>query len=678
MAVIGVDVGGTFTDLVVFDPGTGQITAAKVPSTTGDLTEGFIGGLDRLQVKLDRISRLLHGTTVATNAAIERKGARTAGIFTKGFRDVLAIGTGQRFTGGLFDPKFRQAKPLIGRSLSFEIGGRTDHHGRELLPLNEHDLAHVAARLEDAAVEAVAICFLHSYADESHEMAVETYLRDRLPNVFVCRSGGVLPQIREYERFTTTAFNAYLGPVVEGYLSHLQDRLRKGGYARDLLLMTSNGGVISAQHASRYPVSTVLSGPAGGVSAGMVLGGTLNLPDLITCDMGGTSTDVCLIKNLRPALATQRIVGGLPLRVPQLDINTVGAGGGSIARVDADGTFHVGPESAGSVPGPACYAADGEDATVTDANLVLGRLSAGTPLGGALSLQPELARSAVEKIALGLGFTDIHAAAEGVVQLAVANMASAIREISIERGEDPRPFTLVAFGGAGPMHGCEVAQNLGLSRVIVPLFPGNFSALGLLASDLRHEFLRSYLTLVDEADLEAVGGMLRQMRDEGRDLLTAEGASPSDIEIHTDLELRYRGQAHQLSVAVNPERLMADALAADFEQLYYDTWSYRPDTTAVQIVNLRVTAIGKAPEVVVTPLNTDRGQAGVTKALKETRAIYFDGRFHDTPVYERSRLPSQARVTGPAVVDEEGSTTVVPPQWEVEVHTTGHLFLHRK
>ena len=678
MAMIGVDVGGTFTDLVVFDPGTGQIAAAKVPSTTGDLTEGFVGGLESLHVSLDRVSRLLHGTTVATNAAIERKGVRTAGIFTKGFRDVLAIGTGQRFTGGLFDPKFRQAKPLIGRSLSFEIGERTDHRGRELLPLNEHDLAHVAARLEDAAVEAVAICFLHSYADESHELAVETYLRDRLPNVFVCRSGDVLPQIREYERFTTTAFNAYLGPVVEGYLSHLQDRLRKGGYARDLLLMTSNGGVISAQHASRYPVTTVLSGPAGGVSAGMVLGGALNIPDLITCDMGGTSTDVCLIKNLRPALATQRIVGGLPLRVPQLDINTVGAGGGSIARVDADGTFHVGPESAGSVPGPACYAAGGEDATVTDANLALGRLSAGTLLGGAMSLHPEMARGAVEKIALGLGLADVHAAAEGVVQLAVANMASAIREISIERGEDPRPFTLVAFGGAGPMHGCEVAQHLGISRVIVPLFPGNFSALGLLASDLRHEFLRSSLTLVEKADLGAVGGMLRQMSDEGRDRLTAEGASPSDIEIHTDLELRYQGQAHQLSVAVNPEMLMADALVADFQQLYYDTWSYRPDTTVVQIVNLRVTAIGKAPEVVVAPLNTDRGQAGVAKALKETRAIYFDGRFHDTPVYERSRLPLQARVTGPAIVDEEGSTTVVPPQWEVEVHTTGHLFLQRK
>ena len=678
MAMIGVDVGGTFTDLVVFDPATGQIAATKVPSTTGDLTEGIIGGLENLHVSLDRVSRLLHGTTVATNAAIERKGARTAGIFTKGFRDVLAIGTGQRFTGGLFDPKFRQAKPLIGRSLSFEIGERTDHRGRELVPLNGDDLARVAARLEDAAVEAVAICFLHSYADESHELAVETYLKDRLPNVFVCRSGDVLPQIREYERFTTTAFNAYLGPVVEGYLSHLQDRLRKGGYARDLLLMTSNGGVISAHHASRYPVTTVLSGPAGGVSAGMVLGGALNIPDLITCDMGGTSTDVCLIKNLRPALAAQRIVGGLPLRVPQLDINTVGAGGGSIARVDADGTFRVGPESAGSVPGPACYAAGGEDATVTDANLVLGRLSAGTLLGGALSLRPELARGAVEKIALGLGLADVHAAAEGIVHLAVANMASAIREVSIERGEDPRPFTLVAFGGAGPMHGCEVAQNLGLSRVIVPLFPGNFSALGLLASDLRHEFLRSHLTLVDEADLEAVGGMLRQMRDEGRELLAAEGASPSDIEIHTDLELRYRGQAHQLSVAVNPDKLMADALAADFEQLYQDTWSYRPDTTAVQIVNLRVTAIGKAPEVAVTPLNTDRGQAGVAKALKETRAIYFDGRFHDTPVYERSRLPLQARVTGPAIVDEEGSTTVVPPQWEVEVHATGHLFLHRK
>lgn len=676
--MIGVDVGGTFTDVVVLNPTTGEITAVKVPSTSGNHAEGFTQGLDKLDVKLDSVSRVLHGTTVATNAAIERKGSRTAGVFTQGFRDVLAIGTGQRFTGGLFNPMFRQARPLIPRSLSFEVRERTDHKGRELSPLNKQDLAQVATQLQDAGVEAVAICFLHSYADESHELAVETYLRDRLPNIFICRSADVLPQIREYERFTTTAFNAYLGPVMEKYLSSLQDKLRQDGYRRDLLLMTSNGGVVSAKHAARYPVTTVLSGPAGGVSAGIYLGRSLGIPDLITCDMGGTSTDVCLIKDLRPAVATQRIVGGLPLRVPQMDINTVGAGGGSIVRIENDGTFQVGPESAGAAPGPACYGRGGRDATVTDANVILGRLSSGTLLGGSLRLQPELARNAVQTIAVELGVSDVYAAAEGIVRLAVSNMASAIREISIERGEDPRRFVLVAFGGAGPMHGCEVAQHLGLSRVIVPLHPGNFSALGLLASDLRHEFLRSYLAPMDEADLDFVGRTLGEMADEGRRLLTTEGALPSDMEIHTALELRYQGQAHQLSVEVDPARLTRDALVAEFQQLYYETWSYRPDTTAVQIVNLRVTAIGKAPQLKLVTPNPTGGQSGVAGALKEIRAVHFDDCFHDTPVYERLKLPLQARLPGPAIIDDEGATTVVPPAWEAEVHTTGHLFLQQK
>ncbi|MBI4182954.1 MAG: hydantoinase/oxoprolinase family protein [Proteobacteria bacterium] len=678
MAMIGVDVGGTFTDLVMHEPETGRIVAGKVPSTTGNLTEGFVQGLDRLPVRLDRVRRLLHGTTVATNAAIERKGARTAGIFTSGFRDVLAIGTGQRFTGGLFNPGFRRATPLIPRSLSFEVRERIDHRGREIAPLNQRDLAEVAARLRDVAVEAVSICFLHAYANEGHERAVETYLKDRVPNLFVCRSGDVLPQIREYERFTATAFNAYLGPVVERYLSALEDRLRGAGYGRDLLLMTSTGGVVSARHASRYPVSTVLSGPAGGVSAGLYLGRALGIENLITYDMGGTSTDVCLIKNLRPAFAAQRIVGGLPLRIPQLDINTIGAGGGSIARIEADGSFRVGPESSGAVPGPACYGRGGEQATVTDANLVLGRLSPANPLGGSLTVRPELARSAVERVAEALGLADVHRAAEGIVRVAVSNMASAIREVSIERGEDPRPFALVAFGGAGPMHGCEVAQSLGLSRVIVPLYPGNFSALGLLVSDLRHEFLRSHLTLVEEADLGTVAGLLRRMGEEGRRLLAEEGAAPSDTDIHYVLELRYRGQAHQLGVEVNPGNLTREALAADFQRLYFDTWSYRPDTTAVQIVNLRVTAVGKAPRVSLAPPTPEASGGEIGEAPKQVRRVYFGGDFHDTPIYERSRLPLQARLLGPAIIDEEGATTVVPPQWRAEVHPSGHLFLHRR
>ncbi len=678
MAIIGVDIGGTFTDVVMFAAETGQIAAGKVPTTSGNLTAGFTEGLDRLHVRLDRVSRLLHGTTVATNAAIERNGGRTAGVFTRGFRDVLAIGTGQRFTGGLFNPGFRRAKPLIPRSLSFEVRERTDHRGRELVPVNEEDLALVVTQLRSAAVEAVAICLFNSYVDETHELAVEKVLRNRLPNVFICRSGDVLPQIREYDRFTTAPFNAYLAPVVERYLSRLQNTLQSNGYARDLLLMTSSGGVTSAGYASRYPINTVLSGPAGGVSAGLFLGNALGVPDLITYDMGGTSTDVCLIKNLRPALANQRIVGGLPLRVPQLDINTIGAGGGSVSRVESDGTFRVGPQSAGAIPGPACYDRSGEEATVTDANLVLGRLGSSSLLGGTLQLRSDLARVAVEKIALGLKVSDVFRAAEGIVRVAVSNMAGAIREISIERGEDPRPFALVAFGGAGPMHGCEVAEYIGMSRVIVPLYPGNFSALGLLVSDLRHEFLRSYLTLLEEADLEIVSGMFRQLGEEGRRLLEDEGASSHDIEILYVLELRYKGQAHQLGVEVNPETLARDALVARFQQLYFETWSYRPESTAVQIVNLRVTAIGKAPPVKLIPPNLIGEQKGVADALKEIRAVYFDGRFHDTPVYERFRLPLQAGFSGPAIVDEDGATTVVPPGWKAEVHGTGHLFLHRR
>ena len=674
--MVGVDVGGTFTDVIAFDPASGRIHAGKVPSTTGRLTEGFMDGLASLGLNLKDITRLLHGTTVATNAAIERNGARTAGLFTSGFRDVLAIGTGQRFTGGLFSPGFRRAAPLIPRSLSFEVNERINSRGGELRALDHQSLARAGAALRDAKVESVGICFLHSYAADEHERAAEAYLREQLPGVFVCRSSDVLPQIREFERFSTTAFNAYLGPVVERYLLELQKRLEGGGYPRELLLMTSNGGVVSAAHASRYPVMTVLSGPAGGVSAGVHLGRAIGVPDLITCDMGGTSTDVCLIKGLQPALALQRIVSGLPLRMPQIDINTIGAGGGSIARVEADGSFSVGPRSAGAIPGPACYARGGTEPTVTDANLVLGRLGSGSLLGGSLRLRADLAHAAVSRIAAAMGAASVEQAAEGMIRIAVSNMAGAIREISVERGEDPRPFALVAFGGAGPMHGCEVADEVGMSRVIVPPYPGNFSALGLLVSELRHEFRRSSLAPLDGADLAAVADTLRRMGEEGRRLLAAEGARPEEMTIRHQIGMRFQSQAYDLGVDVDPAGLSRGELAGRFRALYRDTWGHLPDLEEIQTVNLRVTAIGKSPDLALPRPAAARG-AGADTARKELRRACFGGRAQDATVYDRARLPAAARFTGPAIVDEDGATTVVPPGWGGTVHARGHLFLEK-
>ncbi len=667
MAMIGVDVGGTFTDLVVFDPATGQIAATKVPSTTGDLTEGIIGGLENLHVSLDRVSRLLHGTTVATNAAIERKGARTAGIFTKGFRDVLAIGTGQRFTGGLFDPKFRQAKPLIGRSLSFEIGERTDHRGRELVPLNGDDLARVAARLEDAAVEAVAICFLHSYADESHELAVETYLKDRLPNVFVCRSGDVLPQIREYERFTTTAFNAYLGPVVEGYLSHLQDRLRKGGYARDLLLMTSNGGVISAHHASRYPVTTVLSGPAGGVSAGMVLGGALNIPDLITCDMGGTSTDVCLIKNLRPALAAQRIVGGLPLRVPQLDINTVGAGGGSIARVDADGTFRVGPESAGSVPGPACYAAGGEDATVTDANLVLGTLDAANFLGGRSTLDPSRAEEAIRPIAEHFGMP-VHQAARGIYDIVNVNLAQAVRQVTVRKGIDPREFTFLPFGGAGAQHAIDVARELDISSVLFPVNASTLSALGMLTADLTYTESRTLSRALADLPMESLEEEFRSLERRAMASLEGEEDGLAGVGVGWMTDARYIGQSWEIRVPIDPGKLTRDDIYRAFEDVYRERYGMVLGDP-VELVNIHTTATGRIQPLELPKASGDpTDEAPVPKGRRKT--VFYDD---PVPVYDRETLKYGMTIQSPCIVEEVDNTIFLPEGCTSRVDEYGNI-----
>ena len=673
MLTFGVDVGGTFTDVIVFDDETGALRTAKVPSTPSNQAEGFAQGLASLGIDLAAVSRGLHGTTVATNAAIERNGAHTVGVFTRGFRDVIAIGTGQRFTGGLFNPRFRKAPGLIPRARRLEVTERMSFRGETLIAPDAADIETVVQMIAASGAAAVAVGFLHAYANDGHEQQVVATLRERLPGVFVCGSAEVLPQVREYERFMAAVFNAYLGPVMERYLSRLSRWLGEQGYDRDLLIMTSNGGVSSAAQIARFPVTAVLSGPAGGVAAGLFLSATMGIDNIITYDMGGTSTDVCLVKNRQPSTASQRIVSGLPLKIPQLDINTVGAGGGSIGWVDTDGRFAVGPQSAGAVPGPACYGTGGEAPTVTDANLVLNRIGAETRLGGFMELRKDLAEAAVARLAHQLGSSDLNFVAEGILRIAESNMSAAIREISVERGEDPRGFTLIAFGGAGPMHGCAVAEEVGIRRVISPNYPGNLSALGLLTSDLRHELVRTHLALLEQADLDAVRSRLQEMGQDAHALLAGEQVSAADREVRFALGLRYEGQAHELNVEVVPEHLDRVSLGKAFADRYFEAWSYAPSGKSVQLVTLRVTAIGRAAKLAFPRL--DRVALELEDAEIARRDVYFAGAPHDTPVYRRSRLPANTALHGPAIIEEDGSTTVVFPNWDARMDAVGNLII---
>ena len=495
--VAGVDVGGTFTDIVLFDAASGALTVTKVPSTPANQSEGVIRGLESVLDRLDALGRLVHGTTVSTNTILQRSGADVAMVTSEGFGDVLEIGRTRRMLPSLYDPTFVRPPPLVPRPRRFEVAERRAADGSMLVPLDEEGLAGIAERIRASGAEAVAVCFLHAWADPGSEIRARDVLAQRLPGTWFTTSSEVVPEFREYERFSTTVINAYLLPVIDRYVKALGTRLDRAGYRGPVLTMSSAGGVMDLDTARTLPVRTILSGPAGGVAGATWIAGSVALEDFITCDMGGTSTDVCLIESGRPATSTESAFMGYPIKGRQIDINTVGAGGGSIAYVEGGSVLKVGPRSAGADPGPACYGKGGTEPTVTDANVVLGRVGH-RPLGGAIRLDPERARVAVADLATRLGIPDVETMAEGIVRLVVAEMANAIREISIERGYDPARFTLVPFGGAGPMHATRIAAELGMRRVLVPLDPGNLSALGLLVSDQRREHVRTFLAYARE------------------------------------------------------------------------------------------------------------------------------------------------------------------------------------
>lgn len=670
MQIVGVDTGGTFTDLAYYDAETGEIRVSKIASTPRDPSIAVVDVLRVAQPTSGAGSRIVHGTTVATNALLEGKGARVATVNTIGFRDLLQIGRTRRASPGLFNTKFVKAPPLVSRPYSLELDERIDANGVVLRAVEPQSLERLAEELDRLDPDVVVVCLLHSYRNPSHEQMVGTFLRTRIRGGIVL-SSDVVPEFREYERLTTTVVNGFVLPKMESYLNRLGNHAASQG--RPLYVMASNGGIMTAARAATLPVRTILSGPAGGVNGALLSCRQVGVRNFITCDMGGTSTDVALVHDLSPRLIPESMISGVPIKTPQLDINTVGAGGGSIAWVDVDGSLRVGPRSAGAVPGPACYGRGGAELTVTDADLLLGRLASGTLLGGQMQLDREAASRALQRLARAAQYADAYGLAEGVIRLAVARMVSAIREISVERGFDPREFVLVPMGGAGPLHAAEVAAELAISRILVPLYPGNLSAVGLMGADIRYDLARTCLSECSSDAMDRIRAEIAQIVRDGRRQLETDGFGEDSAQIEMHLDMRYRGQAFDLSIPYDLDADGAESLVGKFEGAYQERYGFGRRGKMVEVVTLRVAAIGKVDR----PAPSRYSGTDIEQPAK-TRSIYWEGAWvENCRVLEREHLAPGRKYQAPVIVEEFGSTTFVPPGWTLAADECGNLRIER-
>ena len=665
---VAVDIGGTFTDVTLQDPATGRAWRAKTPSIPSDPSQAFINGvrlaLEAAGAQAPSIGRVLHGTTVATNLILEGKGARAALVTTQGFRHVLEIGRQDIPRRANLWAWVKPARP-VPPSRILEVAERVGPGGEVLLALDEASVAAAAEACRRLGVTAVAVCLLHSFAHPAHEQRVAELLRAALPGVAVTSSIDVLPVVREFERSLATILNASVMPAVSTYVARLEQRLAEDGVTAPLLLMQSNGGVAGAGTIRRAPAVTALSGPAAGVVGAREVARAAGVSDLITVDIGGTSADICLIKDGRIGLTQQGRVGDWPLPLPMVDMVTVGAGGGSIARV-RDGALTVGPASAGADPGPACYALGGTEATVTDAHIVLGHLPPEL-LGGRMRLDPALAERAVrERVAEPLGL-DLHTAARGILAIADSNMVGAIRVVSVERGHDPRAFALVPFGGAGPLHGCALADLLGITTVLVPPAPGVLCAEGLLAADLRTEFHRTLATAGLPSDAEAAAVLAGLHRDAAA-WFAAEQVAEADRGSEEVALMRYEGQGGELAV---PWGGSVAAALAGFRAAHQELYGFTLEAP-VELVTLRVEAVGRLPAPVLPHLAPAAMPAPLAMA-----AVHFAGGTRDTPILARDALGAGTVFAGPAILTQLDATTLVPPGWTVRVDASGALLLTR-
>ncbi len=675
---IGVDTGGTFTDLVLLDRAAGALAIHKLPTTPEDPAQSILDGIRAIMagagIEAGAIDLLVHGTTLATNAILQGRHAKTGMLTTAGFRDVLEIGRQRR--PSFYNLDVSKPVPPVTRDCIFEIQGRLDETGAEVAPLDETTVRNAVDRLKEAEVEAIAVCFMHAYANPAHEEAARAIVQAMWPEVFVCASTDVLREFREFERFASAGVNASLLPVIDRYLERFSTGLGAMGVRPAPLVMQSNGGSVSVASVRKAPINTFLSGPAGGVVAAANLAAQAGQPNLIAFDMGGTSTDVSLIRGGMPAKRGLVEMAGFPVRVPTLDIHTIGAGGGSIAWVDPGGLLKVGPQSAGADPGPALYGRGGSEATVTDANVLLGRLSGDALIGGAMTVYPEKSEAALKALGEQAGLNPV-AAAAGIVEIVNVNMMGAVRVVSIERGEDPRDYALAAFGGAGPLHAADVAREIGIGTVIVPPRPGLLSAVGLLDADRRGDFSVTRLLVASDENLPAFREGIAILEERGAAWSAAEGLRQEELAAEYAVDMRYAGQAFEITLPVADETLDEAALATllgTFHERHKGLNGYNMPDQPVEIVTMRL-ALAVPPRPFKPPVQ-ETAPGNAADAIGARRDVWFAATgFTETPVYRRAALGPGHRFAGPAIVEQTDSTIVVPPGAAAEIDGLGNILI---
>jgi N-methylhydantoinase A len=668
--MIGVDVGGTFTDFSIFNSETGKLFHYKTSSTPTDPSNAIVNGIQEIleiyKIRPEEISYLAHGTTVATNALIEKKGARVGLITTKGFKDLMEIGRQKR--PSLYDLLKPKPQSFIPADLKCEINERILYNGTIKTPLDEVEVRQVVGYLKDKKVDAIAVCTLFSFINPVHEKRIKEMINQIFPEAYVTISSELVPEFREYSRMSTTLLNAYLGPVMKKYVRNFEKSIKEVGIKVAPYVTQSNGSIISISETIECPIKTAVSGPSAGVIGAAHIGRLCGIDKIITFDMGGTSADISLIENYQPTLSTERLVEGFPARIPMIDIITIGAGGGSIAHIDAGGALKVGPESAGAKPGPACYNRGGELPTVTDANILLGKLNRRKILGGRMDVHFTRAEQAMKDKICAASNLDPKEAATGIISVVNSNMMRAIRLVSVERGYDVRDFTLMGFGGAGPLHACEVAQELGIKNIIIPPSPGTLCSLGLLMADTKFDLTRSNLMLAKPQNLNQINAMFDSMITEGNNLLDKEGIAVKDRSYAMFIDARYERQNYEITISVPTGKITAEALGkviAAFHAEHNKSYGYCNQEMNVQIVNYRVSAIGNImkPEMKETPVAKD------VEPLTpfETRKVLFEGHDEDIacPVYHRDDCKPGSELQGPAILEQMDTTIVIPPEWTV-------------
>jgi len=670
---VGIDVGGTFTDLLAIDPETREVKLAKVPTTVDNQAIGFMAALASASLDPAVLQAVVHGTTTTTNALLERKIAKVGLITTKGFRDVLELGRRTRPQPYGLRGTFR---PMIDREVRLEVPERMDADGKVLTPLDEAAVAEAASKLLAQGCEAVVIHFLHSYINPAHERRAAEIVRGLWPNTYVTAGHVILSEYREYERGVTAAVNASVQPVLDRYLSRLRKELGAKGFDRDLLVMQGNGGTISSQLIAEAAVNTVMSGPASGVMAAAYTGRASGHPNLITYDMGGTSTDVGLIENAVPQVSGElELEYALPIHVPMVDVHTIGAGGGSIASVDAAGMLRVGPESAGARPGPICYGRGGTEPTITDANLILGRLNPDRLLGVDNKVTLDRVRDLVsEKVGSRLGL-DAGAAAAAILRIANDRMAGAIRLVSLSRGHDPRDFALFAFGGAGPLHATALARELAIPTVLVPARPGITNALGCVVADLRHDYVRTVNKPLSAVDDATVARIYAEQAAEGEATIAREGVPVRELRRVLTADMQFQGQSHILSVGVESADIGVAGLHKAFAAAYFRRFGIELAEIPPVLVNLHTAVIGVRPEISLGALAATERVPTLKAAQAGERRVWFSDGWHQTPVYAREKLPLDAAFEGPAILEQLDCTTVVEPGDKVRQDKLGNLLI---